>query len=97
MLKVGRTKSSAHARVMKQKTSMPEDPVLYYVFTAESTDRSLEVIERKFHDHLNAIGHRRSSDSGGGTEWFLTNFGTIVSTAELLSLSLEFELFGVEQ
>ena len=92
MLKIGRTTSSAFRRIRQQSTSMPEDPILYYVFTLGDSDLSLEDAETMIHDHLKTIGHRRSANAGGGREWFLTNFDSIVAIAELIGLELEYAL-----
>lgn len=91
MLNIGRTTNEASKRVFQQRTAMPEDPVLYYVFNLGESGHTLEETERKIHDHLKTIGHRRATDSGGGKEWFLTNFESVVSTADLLRLELELE------
>ena len=93
MLKIGRTTNSVLQRVYQQRTAMPEDPVLYFVFGLGESDFSLDEAEKKVHDHLNVIGHRRASNSGGGREWFLTNFDSVLSVAEILKLELEFDLF----
>ena len=53
---------------------------------------SLVEAEKKIHEHLTAIGHTRAKNTGGGKEWFLTNFESVVSTASLLRLELEFDV-----
>ena len=92
MLKVGRTSSSVISRIKNQTAAMPEEPTIYFVFGLGSSNLTLEQAEKKFHDHLNVIGHRRAKDTGGGKEWFLTNFDTIESIANLMLLEVSYDL-----
>lgn len=91
MLKIGKTTNDIDKRMSQQTTAMPEDPVLYYVFSTDTSNYNLDDVEKSFHSHLNDIGHRRAESSGGGKEWFLTNFRTIISIAGLLGLKTEYD------
>ena len=89
MIKVGMTTQKIDIRLQQQKTGLPEDPVLLYVWKV-SDSNNLKSIERKIHQHLIAIGHTKKEILGGGAEWFLTNEETLLSTADLLGLELTF-------
>ncbi len=98
MMKVGMSGVDAKKRIFDQVTAMPEAPVILYLFTgvekvefADKEDVRLREVEKQIHDHLEAIGHRRRRDAGGGNEWFLTNMETIASTARLLGLDITYE------
>ncbi|MDE0331877.1 MAG: hypothetical protein OXL41_08410 [Nitrospinae bacterium] len=77
---------------------MPEDPILLFFFkageraeeseTKDTWNNNLKKMETTIHDHLKAIGHKKSSSGGGGNEWFLTNSATIKSTAKLMKLEV---------
>ena len=97
MLKIGMTSVEVVKRIKQQKTAMPEDPVLYYVFSLGKSNLSLAEAEKKLHDHLRSIGHRRPTDAGGGTEWFVTNFETIMSCSGLMGLNVEYALLEHDQ
>lgn len=90
-IKVGVSGTDALQRVKNQRTTaMPEHPKLLYIFVNEENN-DLELIEKKIHSHLAAIGHDRPSNIGGGSEWFLTNEETLKSTASLLGLDIRFD------
>ena len=98
MMKVGMSGVDAKERIFGQTAAMPEEPVILYLFTgvekvefADKEDVRLGEVEKQIHDHLEAIGHRRRRDAGGGNEWFLTNMETIASTANLLGLDITYE------
>ena len=99
MMKVGMSGVGARKRIFGQTAAMPEEPVILYLFTGVgevrfsecSDDELLKKVEKQIHGHLEAIGHRRRRDAGGGNEWFLTNEATIESTANLLDLRTDDE------
>lgn len=99
MMKVGMSEVDAKERIFGQTAAMPEEPVTLYLFTgvgevrfSECSDNELlKKVEKKIHKHLEAIGHKRRRDAGGGKEWFLTNKDTIESTANLLDLRTDDE------
>lgn len=97
MMKVGMSGVGTKERIFGQTAAMPEEPEILYLFTRagevrfSSDDKLLRKVEKQIHNHLRTIGHRRSSDAGGGTEWFLTNKATIESTANLLDLRTDEE------
>ena len=99
MTKVGMSGVDAEKRIFGQTAAMPEEPVILYLFTRVgevrfsecSDDELLKKVEKQIHGHLEAIGHRRRRDAGGGNEWFLTNEATIESTANLLDLRTDDE------
>ena len=99
MMKVGMSGVGAKERIFGQTAAMPEEPVTLYLFTgvgevrfSECSDNELlKKVEKQIHTHLEAIGHRRRRDAGGGNEWFLTNEKTIKSIANLLGLRTDDE------
>ena len=98
MMKIGMSGVDARTRVFGQTAAMPEEPVTLYLFTgvgevrfSTCSDDELLGVEKKIHKHLENIGHRRSSDTGGGKEWFITNEKTIESIANLLDLRTDDE------
>lgn len=99
MMKVGMSGVGAQERIFGQTAAMPEEPVTLYLFTGVgevrfsecSDDKLLGKVEKQIHDHLEAIGHMRRRDAGGGKEWFLTNEKTIKSIANLLDLDIAYE------
>ena len=98
MMKIGMSGVDARTRVFGQTAAMPEEPVTLYLFTgvgevrfSTCSDDELLGVEKKIHKHLENIGHRRSNDTGGGKEWFITNEKTIESIANLLDLRTDDE------
>lgn len=87
LIKLGMTTQATIKRIMQQRTGMPENPIylLGWKVNEESADE-LKEIENKFHRHLRAIGHQSKKGIGGGSEWFLTNVDTLVSTADLIGI-----------
>lgn len=99
MMKVGMSEVNVKERIFGQTAAMPEEPKTLYLFTRVgevrfsdcSDNELLRKTEKQIHGHLEAIGHRRRGDAGGGKEWFLTNKETVKSTANLLDLRTDDE------
>lgn len=89
LVKVGRA-NNVDRRVKGLVAGMTEDPLILLII-ATHDNQDYKGLERKFHDHLTAIGHGRSEGAGGGTEWYVSNTVTLRSIADLLQLEIKYD------
>ena len=89
--KVGVSGRDVAERIENQMrgTAVPEEPVLFRIYTASELHESLP--EKRFHKHLRAADHGRNVSRAHGREWFLTHLDFLDDTADLLGLSKHFE------
>lgn len=90
--KVGVSGRDVAERIESQMrgTAVPEEPVLFRIYTAASTpDDNLP--EKRFHKHLRAADHGRNVSRAHGREWFLTHLDFLDDTADILGLSKHYE------
>ena len=90
--KVGVSGRDVTERIENQMrgTAVPEEPVLFRIYTATSTSHEVPP-ERRFHKHLRAADHGRNVSRAHGREWFLTHLDFLDDTADLLGLSRHYE------
>ena len=92
-LKVGMSGKDIIQRVRQQvNTALPEEPILLRIYVGPDDIDNIKEVETKIHNHLTAADHRRNRQRGAGTEWFLTHLKFLDSTADLLNLTIHFEI-----
>ena len=79
--KIGKTKTSIFSRVNEQQTTMPEKPIIPFVFRTTSS-YNLEVFLHFALRNDSREWPSYKNYKGGGTEWYLTNPLEILNIAE---------------